>query len=84
MKNLMSLVAICKADLDSLGIKYGRVSNWTINTRAKCRLGQCRKIAGDLFDISISSMLLVDFTYKICNTEFNAIRVSGFSLIQMV
>lgn len=43
MKDLMSLVAICKADLDSLGIKYGRVSNWSINTRAKCRLGQCRK-----------------------------------------
>ena len=60
MKDLMNLVAICKEDLDSLGIKYGRVSNWTINTRAKCRLGQCRKIAGDLFDISISSMLLVD------------------------
>ena len=40
MKDLMSLVPICKADLDSLGIKYGRVSDWTINTRAKCRLGQ--------------------------------------------
>lgn len=60
MKDLMSLVAICKADLDSLGIKYGRVNNWTVNTRAKCRLGQCRKIAGNLFDISISAMLLAD------------------------
>ena len=27
MKDLMSLVAICKTDLDSLGIKYGKVSN---------------------------------------------------------
>ena len=60
MKDLMSLVAICKADLESLGIKYGKVGNWTVNTRAKCRLGQCRKIAGNLFDISISSMLLAD------------------------
>ena len=53
MKDLMSLVAICKADLDRLGIKYGRVSNWTVNTRAKCRLGQCRKMAAGLFDINI-------------------------------
>ena len=42
------------------------------------------KIVNNLFDINISSMLLADFTYKICNTEFNSIRVSGFSLIQMV
>ena len=53
MKDLMALVAICKADLDILGIKYGSVRNWTVNTRAKCRLGQCRKIAGDLFDIKV-------------------------------
>lgn len=39
MKDLTSLVDICKADLDSLGIKYGKVSNWTVNTRAKRRLG---------------------------------------------
>ena len=58
MKDLMSLVEICKADLDSLGIKYGRVSNWTVNTRAKCRLGQCRKITAGLFDINISEALL--------------------------
>ena len=58
MKDLMSLVEICKADLDSLGIKYGRVCNWTINTRAKCRLGQCRKISAGLFDINISEALL--------------------------
>ena len=58
MKDLMILVEICKSDLDSLGIKYGRVSNWTVNTRAKCRLGQCRKIAAGLFDINISEALL--------------------------
>lgn len=58
MKDLMSLVEICKADLDGLGIKYGKVSNWTVNTRAKCRLGQCRKIAAGLFDINISEALL--------------------------
>ena len=60
MKDLMSLVDICKADLDSLGIKYGRVGNWTVNTRAKCRLGQCRVVDGDLFDINISEAVLKD------------------------
>ena len=60
MKDLMSLVAICKADLDSLGIKYGKASNWNVNTRAKCRLGQCRKITAGLFDINISEALLKD------------------------
>lgn len=54
----MSLVAICKADLDSLGIKYGKVNSWTVNTRAKCRLGQCRKNLIGLFDINISERLL--------------------------
>ena len=38
MKDLKSLVEICKTDLDSLGIKYGRVSNWTVSTRAKKRM----------------------------------------------
>lgn len=60
MKDLMNLVAICKADLDSLRIPYGKVSNWSVNTRAKCRLGQCRKITAGLFDINISEALLKD------------------------
>ena len=54
----MSLVDVCKTDLDSLGIKCGGVSNWTVNARAKCCLGQRIKIAPGLFDINISSMLL--------------------------
>ena len=60
MKDLMSLVAICKADLDSLGIKYGKVCNWTVNTRAKRRLGQCRKVGIGLFEINISESILKD------------------------
>lgn len=47
-------------ELNSIGIKYGKVRNWSINTRAKCRLGQCKKIAPGLFDINISNMLLGD------------------------
>ena len=60
MKDLMKLVDICVADLNSLGIKCGKVRNWTINTRAKCRLGQCVKVSSDVFDISISNILLDD------------------------
>lgn len=60
MKDLMKLVAICETELDSIGIKHGKVRNWSVNTRAKCRLGQCIKIAPALFDINISAMLLND------------------------
>ena len=60
MKDLIRLVAICQADLDSLGVKYGKVSNWTVNTRAKRRLGQCKKAGLGLFDINISEALLND------------------------
>ena len=60
MKDLMRLVDICKSDLDVLGIKYGRVFDWSVNTRAKCRLGQCRKIGIGLFEINISEALLKD------------------------
>ena len=63
MKDLISFIAICKADLDSLGIKYGKVSNWTVNTCAKCRLGQCRKMAAGLFYINIFEALLKDDVY---------------------
>ncbi len=60
MKELMALVAQCKADLDSLGIRYGTVRNWEINTRARCRWGQCKQIARGIFDISIAQRLLED------------------------
>lgn len=60
MKDLKFLVNECITELNSIGIDCGKIRNIEINTRAKCRLGQCRKIAGNLFDISISSMLLVD------------------------
>ena len=58
MRDLMSLVDVCKEDLDSLGIKYGNVSKWSINTRAKCRLGLCKIISNDSFEINISEEVL--------------------------
>lgn len=60
MKDLTSLLAICKSELDALGIKYGKVRNISVNIRAKCRLGQCKKVGFKLFDINISAVLLED------------------------
>ena len=60
MKDLEKLVEECKKDLDEIGIPYRTVRNWLINTRAKCRWGQCRRGSTDIFDISISHRLLQD------------------------
>lgn len=60
MKNLDVLVSECENDLSSIGITFGTVRNWTINTRAKKRWGQCKKISSDVFDINISYRLLDD------------------------
>ena len=60
MKDLEKLVEECKKDLDEIGIPYRTVRNWLINTRAKCRWGQCRRVSTDIFDISISHRLLQD------------------------
>lgn len=69
MKNLTKLFNECIADCDSLGIKYGHITNVSVNTRAKRRWGQtkthrpykystCHK--DYTFDISISNRLLED------------------------
>ena len=60
MKDLMTLVEICKTDLDSLEIKYGKINGWSINYRAKCRLGQCKVVSTNTFDINISEAILQD------------------------
>ncbi len=65
MKDLMQYVNECKLELDSLGIKYGNVANWTVNTRAKKRLGSCKKVGLTSFEISISKSLLED----VANTQ---------------
>lgn len=43
MKEIQKLAAQCMAELASLGIPYGRVKRWVINTRAKARWGLCEK-----------------------------------------
>ncbi len=58
MKDLMTFVEQCRKDLDALGIQYGTVLKWEINTRAKRRWGQCKMIAKGQFSVSISERLL--------------------------
>lgn len=62
MKDLMKIAKECMAELDALGIQYGTVRNWTVNKRAKCRWGLCKRIEPGVFDISISWRLLEDST----------------------
>jgi len=60
MKDLISLVNETKWDLDKLNIKYRNVVKWSVNTRAKKRWGQCKRVGINTFEINISSLLLND------------------------
>lgn len=60
MKDLDKLVSECKKELDAIGIPYGAVRSWSVNTRAKSRWGQCMTVSKGLYDISISYRLLQD------------------------
>lgn len=66
MKDLMELFHECIDELDSIGIKYGRIVRVEVNTRAKKRYGQCRMVIRSRdwdecrYSINISSCLLED------------------------
>lgn len=60
MKNLHKLAAECEADLRSLGYKPCENIEWSVNTRAKKRWGQCKYISKTSCAISISWRLLQD------------------------
>ncbi len=60
MKNLNKLASECEAELRSIGIEVGKVSKWTVDTRAKSRWGLCRYDTNGAFEIKISAMLLQD------------------------
>lgn len=61
MRNLDKVARECMAELDAIGIKYGRVVCFEVNTRTKKRWGQCKKVPGG-FAINISERLLRDDT----------------------
>lgn len=60
MKDLLELVRQCQLELAPLRIPWGRVRNWTVNTRAKARWGLCTKVSRGVFDIQVVSSLLED------------------------
>lgn len=59
MRDLMTYAAICMKELDAIGIRYGKILRWEVNTRAKSRWGQCRTVPGG-YSININSILLDD------------------------
>ena len=61
MRNLDMIAKECMAELDAIGIKYGKVVKFEINTRAKKRWGQCKKVPGG-YSINISASLLKEST----------------------
>ena len=60
MKDLKKMAQECMRELDAIGIEYGEVVSWEVNTRAKQRWGQCRHLGGNCHSINISSRLLQD------------------------
>lgn len=59
MRNLMEYANECMVKLDDLGIEYGNVLEFKVNTRAAHRWGQCKVVPGG-YSINISAVLLDD------------------------
>ncbi len=57
MRDLQFYARECLAETDRLGIPRAKSITFTVNTRAKTRLGVCKK-AGDRYVIEISALLL--------------------------
>ena len=57
MRDIYEYASVCMELLDDLGIEYGRVIRFDINTRAKKRWGQC-KIEKYGYSININADLL--------------------------
>jgi predicted SprT family Zn-dependent metalloprotease len=69
MRDLNKVAKECMSELDAIGIEYGYVSKFEVNTRAKHRWGQtCRK--GDVYTINISSVLLDE------RTDYNGLKAT--------
>lgn len=62
MRDLQSVARECMKELDKIGIKYGNVVKFEVNTRAKSRWGQCKNLGNNNFSINISIYLLDDTT----------------------
>ena len=60
MKNLSFLKNECLKEVEALGIKPGKVSEWVINRRAKTRWGLCKAKKDGTYEIQIAERLLND------------------------
>lgn len=59
MRNLNDYAKRCMRELDDIGIEYGNIIEFKVNTRAKKRWGQCKAVHGG-YSISINAVLLDD------------------------
>lgn len=57
MRNLLDYARICLGELEAIGIKYGKIAEFKVNTRAKGRWGQCVSTPKG-FSIEINARLL--------------------------
>lgn len=58
MKNLENMIAECQQELAAINIKTGTLERYTINNRAKRRLGLCTHLDNNRYTIEISGVLL--------------------------
>ena len=64
MRDLNMYASICMKELDSVGVKYGSIKKFVVNTRATSRWGNCSGNKVNGFTIQISAVLLDE-----CNDE---------------
>ena len=57
MRDLSAYAAQCMRELDRLHIRYAQNITFAVNTRAKTRLGVCKK-QGDRYTVEIAAPLL--------------------------
>lgn len=57
MRDLMSYAKECMSELDNIGIEYGNIVEFKVNTTAAKRWGQCRAVPGG-YSININIALL--------------------------
>lgn len=68
MRDLNVVAIECMRELEIIGIPFGKVTEFSVNTRAKRRWGQCRKNGDGTFSINISADLLRE------STEINGLK----------
>lgn len=60
MRDLDYYGIMCIRELEIIGIQPGNITKFIVNTRAKSRWGQCKRLPNRTFEININSDLLRD------------------------